>query len=222
MGVGKVATVAFVALCSFAATMVLLMYVEYIANISKPRPPTAIIVWPNIDQKVIDRANKSYIPVISENLIGSGVQISPTLGITCFHVLNPGDTAKANGISLDDRLAGVSTKDDIVFFHTKKRDVPEIPIAQRVIIGEILISVSNGGGNSGIMRYYWAAHSTEDTLRVGRFGTPTIKGESGSALFNLQGELVGIMKISETHYGVATPFNRIATLKAKIETQTAP
>ena len=197
------------------------LYGLYFSNESQ-----TTFVFPTVKKDVVSLAEKSYIPVIveptkestSDTKVGSATQIGPNLAIICFHAFEEGSVTTSRGEKIDDRIVKISTADDIVFFWTEPQAVPEIPIAKSVEIGEVLVSVSNAGGYDGIMRYYWAAKITDTTLIVGHFGTPTIKGESGSAIFNIRGEIVGQLKSYDqrTGYGIATSFHRIRALKEEI------
>ncbi len=165
----------------------------------------------------------------------SAVRIGCRLLISNFHVL------EANSVTAEpvapkeptekERFAEITIKGltpphDLIAIEseTEVANLPPIKFAEKTSIGEVVLNYSNANGTNGFLKIYQVAQSERDGhILLDRAAIP---GESGSGLFNLKGELVGIVDANiqrgedngrtppERFYGTAIGVN---TLRAFIK-----
>jgi Do/DeqQ family serine protease len=137
--------------------------------------------------------------------LGSGVITSPDGYIlTNNHVIDGADQVRVDLTdkrSFDAKVVGTDPASDLAVLKIDARDLPTVPMgdSNRVRVGDVVLAIGNpldvgqtvtmgiisakGRANSG------AADSYEDFLQT---DAPINQGNSGGALINLEGQLVGI------------------------------
>jgi serine protease Do len=137
--------------------------------------------------------------------LGSGVVIRPDgLILTNHHVIDKAETIKvdlADGRSLPATLVGSDAPSDLALLRVNASGLPTVPFgdSDRVKVGDVVLALGNplGVGQTVTMGIISAKGratgisdgSYEDFLQT---DAPINQGNSGGALVNLQGELVGI------------------------------
>jgi len=137
--------------------------------------------------------------------LGSGVIIRPDgLVVTNHHVVDKADRIRvelADGRSLPATLVGSDAPSDLAVLRVEATNLPVVPFgdSDRVKVGDVVLALGNplGVGQTVTMGIVSAKGratgisdgSFEDFLQT---DAPINQGNSGGALVNLQGELVGI------------------------------
>lgn len=132
----------------------------------------------------------------------SAVRIGCRLLISNFHVLAANsvtvEPVVAIGPTEKEKFAEITVKGltppfDLIAIESEiaVANLPPIKFAEKVSVGEVVLNYSNANGTNGFLKAYHVAQSEKDGHIL--LDRPAIPGESGSGLFNLRGELVGIM-----------------------------
>ena len=127
--------------------------------------------------------------------VGSAVRVSCMHLISNFHVL----TTDSSTFEMNDEKkqelspVGISTRFDLIVFRstTPDKNITPVAFASEVVLGEILVNYSNADGVDGFAQFYRVSKITDTYILLDK---PAIPGESGSGLFNLKGELVGLFE----------------------------
>ena len=154
-------------------------------------------------QTAFNEAQMRYVRLVgkrgNETSEGSGTWIDSETILSCFHMLEPGgitflgEEKKENILDVN-QILRVSPYFDLSLFQVEKNPLPVTPVkvAQKVDVGEELVSYGNARAVNGYLKLYHVAK----IMSEGRFiylQEAAMPGTSGSALFNLKGELVGVM-----------------------------
>lgn len=146
---------------------------------------------------IIALAQASYVRLDIRGVIlsnqkggGSGVRVSDNLILSCFHLLQSHAVTEMNGEILE--IQSIDPPNDLALFITEQKKHVTVKLATSVTLGEQLIGYSNACGKDGFLRTYFVAKvdDAHGIIFLDHFAFP---GESGSGLFNLKGELVGII-----------------------------
>lgn len=137
-------------------------------------------------------AQKTYARIVDFNGSGqteegSAVRIGKNLLLTCYHILPPGSTAFHEHYPVE--ILAVHQFYDLAIIGTDQELSETVELATQVEIGEELVSFSNAAGEDGFMKRYHISKIVGPYLE---FQESAFPGESGSGLFNVKGELVGI------------------------------
>ncbi|KKW11574.1 MAG: hypothetical protein UY51_C0007G0006 [Candidatus Jorgensenbacteria bacterium GW2011_GWB1_49_9] len=132
----------------------------------------------------------------------SAVRIGCRLLISNFHILEADsitmEPVTTVGPIAEQKFAevtvkGLSVPKDLIAIESEiaVANLPPIKFAEKISVGELVLNYSNANGTNGFLKVYYVAQAE----RNGRIllDRPAIPGESGSGLFNLKGELVGIV-----------------------------
>lgn len=149
-----------------------------------------------------DEAKRRYLATTtvifeSENrIVATALLVGCHEAITNFHVLKE-DSATAEKEAKNELkeidVVGASTPFDLVAFRSVNGEgLARIVFADKVEVGEIVVNWSNADGVDNFFRTYRIAKGEDKFKRILLDG-PVINGESGSGLFNLKGELVGVI-----------------------------
>lgn len=135
----------------------------------------------------------------------TGVRLDKKLLVTNFHVMEPdtiiaqvakGPDGKEKCVPL--KIVAVEPLLDLAIVQTTdEKELPAITFALRVRPGETLIDYSNANGLDGMAGKYTVGRAAGKDLAEDDWqmilSPPCISGESGAGVFNLRGELAGIM-----------------------------
>jgi S1-C subfamily serine protease len=161
----------------------------------------------------ISDAEKSAVGRILKyngDLIGSGVLISPTHVLTASHVMEDTDAYwfQCNGINycIEQTHMHPLYKNGDVFvvdaallvLHEPCTEQPVCLGSGPLLRGELLIAVGHGGGfrkqsNLGVFWYYGTLMEDPFNLKMLCYEGTIWFGDSGGAIFNIHGKLVGII-----------------------------
>lgn len=160
--------------------------------------------------KVTEFAKSRYVGLKTVNVrvetnkedVGSAVRVNCKYLISSFHILSADSVTAEIGDEKNQEIpaVGMSTRHDIVVLQstTPNKNITPVEFASEVRVGEILVNYSNANGLNGFMRTYRVAKLKDGYILL---DNPPIPGESGSGLFNLKGELAGIVDSSTTSAG---------------------
>lgn len=146
-------------------------------------------------------AKKTYAQIINvsdgdKTGEGSAVCMGEHVLLSCFHVIEPESVAvhkykltvpKQYAVE----IAHIHQFYDLVLLKTDATCSEKVKLASSVSIGEELVDFSNALGSDGMEGHYHVVKVVGPYLFFREIAFP---GESGSGLFNAQGELVGIMQ----------------------------
>lgn len=171
--------------------------------------------------------NQNTLPIGTMNLksVGSGVIISKEgLIITNAHVVQMASKIYVmlnNGKQAEAAAEAISPEDDLAIIRIKPPEtLKPVKIADDVIIGETVIAVGNQLGLENSISSGIISGLNRNILSNGKpfltgliqTDASTNQGSSGGALFNLDGELVGInlaIVQGANSVGLAIPYDRI-------------
>lgn len=193
--------------------------------------PTGIEeVAKNVESCVLIRVYSTADPVTAE-LVGtaSGVVITDGIIVTNKHVLEAG---KMYGIQFNDTPAGldykvtetytVNTNLDIGFIKSPVNVATvEIGDSDETSIGQDVIAISSPGGlKNNTAKGIVSGLSDDIDGQTMQINADINRGSSGGGIFNMQGELIGIVcsGLDEDYrYNYVIPINNIKPLLDKIE-----
>jgi Do/DeqQ family serine protease len=169
--------------------------------------------------------------------LGSGVITSPDgYVLTNNHVIDGADQVRVDLTdkrSFDAKVVGADPASDLAVLKIDARDLPTVPMgdSNRVRVGDVVLAIGNplGVGQTVTMGIISAkgranlgdADSYEDFLQT---DAPINQGNSGGALINLEGQLVGINSQILTPtggsvgLGFAIPSNMARDVMAQLKT----
>ncbi|MBF0494531.1 MAG: trypsin-like peptidase domain-containing protein [Candidatus Omnitrophica bacterium] len=152
--------------------------------------------------------NLAQSQTIKQKGVGSGVILDKAgIIVTNAHVVNMASNIIVvlnDGVSIEGKVAYVSPSDDLAIIKIEPdRDLPEVKLAASgdIMVGETVVAIGNPMGlensvNMGIVsgKNRNIANTNGEILFAGLIQTdaPINPGSSGGALFNLDGELMGI------------------------------
>ena len=132
----------------------------------------------------------------------TAVRVGCKLLISNFHVLlanfvtrepvvaiGPGEKERLTEIN----VKGLTSPHDLIAIEsvTAVANLPPIKFAEKISPGEMVLNWSNANSTNGFLKFYYVARGEKNGYIL--LDRPAIPGESGSGLFNLKGELVGIV-----------------------------
>lgn len=182
--------------------------IVFFALLSLPNGPPAQpkeFVIGQFPAEVIKAAQARYIRLLTTDEDGgvlweaSGVRISNSLAMSNFHILRRWyiavEPTKEKGNKQITMVAPPDTLRDLIIFKTAEPG-PNAPLklAHSVQIGERVANISNANSKNGFFKVYNVGQITDTYISLDR---PTFPGESGSGMFNAEGELVGIVDAYE-------------------------
>jgi len=160
----------------------------------------------NIDS-IVDTALSNYVRLtaVGREKTGNatGVAISPKLVVTCYHFWSKvagwfdrflggpqGDKHEEYG-----RVLMSAPELDLMMLEFGRESFhPSIRFAEKVSLGEYLVSISNAFGQDGIYHKFQVVKIDANYIFV-QFPNPIApQGASGAGVYNRKGELVGIIK----------------------------
>lgn len=184
----------------------------------------------NAESCVLIRVYSTTDPATAQLVaIGSGVVISDGVIVTNKHVL---DYGKMFGIQYNDTPYGgeyitaerysVSTDLDIGFIKSPMNiDTIKIGNSDKVTIGQEVIAIGSPGGlKNQISEGKITGLSDDESGKTIQVNSNIKDGSSGGGLFNMQGELIGIVKSSLTEneaYSFVIPINSIKPFIDKLK-----
>lgn len=155
-------------------------------------------------QKTIKVAQQRYVRLQTQNVrrpgadltVATAVRIGCKLLFSNFHVLSADSITTELGP--DEKLVeisvlNISTRMDLIAIESTVMipDLPLVKLAEKIEIGELLVNYSSANGTDGFLKTYRVAKKTKGVHIF--LDRPALHGESGSGLFNLNGELVAII-----------------------------
>lgn len=182
--------------------------IVFIALISLPEataPQPKEYVIGQFPAEVIKAAQARYIRIALTTdsgeikVEGTAVRVSKTLAMSNFHVLRRGFetlemTEPNKGVKIV-LATPPDTLNDLIIFKTSAPGPNEpIRFAHSVQIGERVANFSNVNAKNGFFKVYNVGQITDTYISLDR---PTFPGESGSGVFNNEGDLVGIIDAYE-------------------------
>ena len=138
-----------------------------------------------------------YIVDLDGRLIGagSGLAVSPTRVVTCFHLLKEG-TAILNTDQLEAKVVAVEPAYDLALLEfAGARFVSQVRYAEGATVGEELYMIGNGLMISGLWQNYRVAKVAPWEVTI--FPMP-VPGDSGGAVYNAKGEVVGLIRAGKS------------------------
>lgn len=193
--------------------------------------PTGIeVVAKNAESCVLIRVYSTTDPATAQ-LVGtaSGVVISDGIIVTNKHVL---DAGKMYGIQYNDTQAevdyktierySVETSLDIGFIRSPvKGKAAKLGDSSKVIMGQKVLAISSPGGlKNNISEGYISGLSDDKDGQTIQINADINKGSSGGGLFNIGGELTGVianMLADDKNYHYVIPINNIKPLIEKLK-----
>lgn len=138
-------------------------------------------------KKVVDEAISRYVTVtIGDEGFASGVIIANNVVLTCFHCIHAGNTEKVDGVEAE--IIAVDPLHDLALLSVKTKEVKIVKVGSAAL-GQVVISVSNPTGMEGTLLFGRVCYLDGKRVVHDMHIQP---GSSGSGLFNLQGEMVGV------------------------------
>ncbi|TSC60376.1 MAG: hypothetical protein LiPW15_254 [Parcubacteria group bacterium LiPW_15] len=164
-----------------------------------------------IKARAIKIAQDRYVRLEAQSILeedsdepfsATAVRVGCRLLISNFHALQAHfvtrEPVAAIGPVEKERLAEISVKGltsprDLIAIEseTAVAGLPPIKFAEKVSPGEVVLNWSNANGRNGFLKFYYVARGEKNGFIL--LDRPAIPGESGFGLFNLKGELVGIV-----------------------------
>lgn len=142
----------------------------------------------------IRAARESYVPLTNRDDLlrpvseGTGVRLTDNIVLSCFHTLQASATLYSGTEPVQFKAA--IPQIDLALFQVSASHPFKVKLAREAILGEQLVSYSNAGGEDGMLRFYRITKITDRFILLDQASIP---GESGAGLFNVRGELVGVV-----------------------------
>lgn len=169
------------------------------------------------DIKVVVRnVMNRYVNIETKNAIGSGITLVTSFILTCFHNLGIDSEIKVNGVVAE--IVDVDPIHDLTLLAVPTEEFDQIVLGI-ACLGEPVFSVGNPMGLSGALLFGRVVFKTDKRVITDIHGQP---GVSGSGLFNLDGELLGINNsvLGKKHIGswltIATPSENMSKILSNI------
>jgi len=170
---------------------------------------------PNI-KKVVEGVRKRYVSIDTKKAIGSGVILVTNFVLTCFHNLYVDSGIKVGKEEAE--IVDVDPLHDLTLLMVKTKELERV-ILNKAGLGEVVFSFGNPMGLDGALLFGRVVFKTDQRVISDIHGQP---GVSGSGLFNLQGELLGINHsvIGKKHIGswllCATPSENMGKILSDV------
>ena len=172
--------------------------------------------------EVVRKVQNSVVQIYTEKGAGSGVIISSELGwvITCNHVIEDASTyivELSDGTQYSATLRGADSDTDIAILKiapSEKLTATTLGASEDLVVGEEVVVIGNPLGTLGGTVTHGIISATERRISFSNDdGTTTVmtliqtdaainSGNSGGAMFNLKGELVGVVNAKYSDTGV--------------------
>lgn len=173
--------------------------------------------------EVVRKVQESVVQIYTESGAGSGVIIDPEYGwvITCNHVIEGASNLVVelfDGTQYNATLRGTDSDTDIAILRidpTKRTlTAAELGKSENLVVGEQIVVIGNPLGTLGGTVTQGIISSKERRISFNNNdGTTTVmtliqtdaainSGNSGGAMFNLKGELVGVVNAKYSSTGV--------------------
>lgn len=167
-------------------------------------------------EAVQDAVNRYVLTEIGSDRHGSGVVLTTGFVLTSFHGLLAERGIKVSG--KEAQIIAVDTKNDLTLLSVRTKKFAMMKLGS-VSLAEQVFLVGNPNNLSGVLLFGRVGYVDKKQIAHDAHGTV---GVSGSGLFNLKGELVGVNEsVSGSSQGgswltIATPANRIMNILSKI------
>lgn len=147
-------------------------------------------------------AKSRYVGLLSRNVrtesdkvnVGSAFMINCTYMVSNFHLLIADyRLTDMNGDKKTPIVSvGMNVEHDVLVLksNTPNHNLSRIEFAEKVDLGEVLVSYSNAEGTNGFARVYRVAKLSDTFVFLDQ---PSLPGESGSVLLNLKGQFAGLI-----------------------------
>ncbi len=144
----------------------------------------------NIRTKDPEDASSASAVRIGCRLLISNFHVLAANSVTAEPITTTGPTTEQKFTEIT--VKGLSAPMDLIAIESEiAADLPPIKFAEKISVGETVLNYSNANGTNGFLKVYYVAQGEKDGHIF--LDRPAIPGESGSGLFNLKGELVGIV-----------------------------
>lgn len=170
----------------------------------------------------VKNASERFVVTESGKSIGSAVIVTTGCVLTCFHTISVDNGISINGIEAD--IIAVDPKHDLALLSVPTKERKTISLAN-ACLGETVFSVGNPHGFSGALLFGRVCFLDENRVFTDQHGAP---GISGAGLFNLEGELVGVVgsvigtKNCGNWFTIAIPTKNMMDILAKVFAITQP
>ena len=185
-----------------------------------PADPVAMLAVPGV---VTLDTRVNYQGVIGN---GSGIVLDPNGTVmTNYHVVQGADEVTAtttSGQKFGVQLLGYNRRLDIALVQLRGAGgliVPPIGDSARVVIGEPIVAIGNAGGQGALTRSPGAVTAlgrsiiaddsltgaTEELSNLIEVAADVRAGDSGGALVNTRGEVIGVIVAASVNYRMGTP-----------------
>jgi len=154
---------------------------------------------------IVDELQPSVVSVVVENGEGSGVIVDADTVVTNAHVIGDADEAQvvlASGRRLDATVEAIDPRTDLALLSLPGEDLPAATFAEELPrVGELAIALGNplgfektvtAGIISGLHRAVPSSGQTPALIDLIQTDAPISPGNSGGALVNARGEVIGI------------------------------
>jgi S1-C subfamily serine protease len=144
-------------------------------------------------REAVDR----YVTVSTGKVLSSGVIITTGVVMTCFHSLSVDSETQVDGVVAE--VLAVDTVHDLALLSVTTKEVSLVKLGKGAL-GEVVFLVGNPMGINGALLFGRVCLKSNLRVISDIHGMP---GVSGSGLFNLDGELVGLNNsvIGQKHIG---------------------
>lgn len=134
----------------------------------------------------------------------TGMIVATNLVLTNFHVLHTGSDVKVNGVVAT--IVKADTKNDLLLLLVPTKNFEVVGFAPKVSQDEQIIILGNPLGHKNVI-----LRGRIIDIADGKFYTDAhvFFGSSGSGVYNLKGELVGLVSAIEGKEGAGYPYGVI-------------
>jgi S1-C subfamily serine protease len=155
--------------------------------------------------EIVDELQPAMVSVVLAQGEGSGVVVAPDTIVTNNHVVAAGGDVQvvlADGTRLDASVEATDPLTDLALLRVDRNDLPEATFADELPrVGELAIALGNplgfektatAGIVSGLHRAIPSGGQTPALVDLIQTDAPISPGNSGGALVNAEGEVIGI------------------------------
>lgn len=166
--------------------------------------------------QAVKNAVRRFVTTEAGSSEGSGVIITTGIVMSCFHSLHVDNGIKVNDVEAE--IIAVDPVSDLVLLSLETEEIETIRLGD-IGIGQNVLTIGNPMGLSGALLFGRVIWINEKQIIHDMHGSP---GISGSALFNYEGEMIGLnhsvlgAKNIGSHYTVAVPSEKMKKILSKI------